>query len=106
MAEIIFVEHDGTEHRVSLVANTNLMQLAIDNGIPGIDGDCGGSCACGTCHIQLSSDDFARIGSPDEAESAMLEIAPECVPESRLACQIASHQALDGMVVRLPEHQI
>lgn len=82
------------------------MQVAVDNGVPGIDGDCGGSCACGTCHVILSEEWFAQLNDIADDEQQMLGMTPECSKTSRLACQVPLTEAMDGMVVRLPEFQM
>jgi 2Fe-2S ferredoxin len=106
MAKIIYVEHSGARHEVEVPDGVSLMEGALQNGVPGIDGDCGGNAACATCHVFLSADALALTGERSEAELAMLELADEYDPaSSRLACQIAASQALDGLVVRMPATQ-
>ena len=106
MASITFVEHDGTEHTVAIEPGQTLMQLATDNMIPGIDGDCGGECACGTCHVIVGARWLAQTGQLGEDERQMLDMTPEVETSSRLACQIEASESLDGMIVRLPEFQM
>jgi ferredoxin, 2Fe-2S len=106
MTKIIFVEHDGTEHLVEAEAGESLMAAAINNGVPGIDGDCGGDCMCGTCHIILDRIGYENVGGPSEAENEMLALTPELEETSRLSCQIEVTDKLDGLVVRLPEFQM
>lgn len=106
MGNITFVEHDGTEHIVEIKAGETLMQAAIDNLVPGIDADCGGSCACGTCHIFVDSDWIRIAGAASNEEALMLDMTPEKSDTSRLACQILASESMDGMVVRLPEFQM
>ncbi len=106
MGHITFIEHDGTLHEVEIEADKSLMQHATDNLVPGIDADCGGACACGTCHVILDEQWFARTGQIAPNEQQMLEMTPEGTPTSRLACQIDVTEALDGLVVRLPEFQM
>ena len=106
MGNITFIEHDGTEHVVGIEAGKSLMEMAMDNGVPGIDADCGGSCACGTCHVIVADDWFAKTGSRNDEEQQMLDMTPERASTSRLACQIKTSEALDGMVLRLPEFQM
>jgi 2Fe-2S ferredoxin len=81
------------------------MRGAVDNGVPGIDADCGGQCACATCHVFVDEAWSARTGSPDEQEESMLSFAATAQPNSRLSCQITVNGELDGLVVRLPEAQ-
>lgn len=102
---ITYVEADGTEHTVQVPVGTSLMQAAVDHAIPGIEGDCGGMCACGTCHVYVPDELRLLVGVADELESAMLEFAfgvDEC---SRLSCQIRATEAMDGMRVLMPERQ-
>lgn len=106
MGKITFISHDNTEHLVDLEAGSSLMQTAVNNAIPGIDADCGGSCACGTCHVIIASQWFNKTGTPGDTEKQMLEMTPECAETSRLACQVITTEVMDGMVVRLPEFQM
>ena len=106
MGNITFIEHDGTEHQVELEAGKSLMQIAMDNGVPGIDADCGGECACGTCHVIVDSAWVSVAGKPGAEELQMLEMTPERQPASRLSCQIKATDAMNGMVVHLPEFQM
>lgn len=106
MATVTFVEYDGTTHDVDLVDGESLMEIATGNGVPGIDGDCGGESACGTCHIIVDDAWIATTGKRSDDESQMIEMSPECEPNSRLACQVKACAALDGLKVRLPEFQM
>jgi ferredoxin, 2Fe-2S len=106
MATVTFIEHDGTSHDVSLVEGESLMELATSSAVPGIDGDCGGDAACGTCHIIVDREWISTTGGRSEHESQMLEMSPECEPNSRLACQVKASAALAGLIVRLPEFQM
>ncbi|MBE0486378.1 2Fe-2S iron-sulfur cluster-binding protein [Marinobacter sp.] len=106
MGKITFVEHSGTAHIVEIAEGQSLMQTAIDNGVPGIDADCGGACACGTCHVILHSDWVQAAGSINADEQGMLGLTPEKTDASRLACQITVSEALDGLIVHLPEFQM
>lgn len=105
MPRVTFIEHDGTEHQVDAAAGQSLMRAAVDNGVPGIDADCGGQCACATCHVYVAPDWLARTGSRGEMEESMLGFAAGTQDTSRLSCQITVTDALDGIVVRLPEGQ-
>jgi len=106
MANITFIEASGQETTINLADGWSLMQGATANGVDGILGECGGSCACATCHCYV---DEARLGDLPEAsegELAMLEnVASERRPNSRLACQLKSTAALEGLIIRLPETQ-
>lgn len=106
MATVTFVEYDGTSHDADLVEGESLMQIATGNAIPGIDGDCGGDAACGTCHIMVDRDWASSTGSRTAQESQMLDMSPECEPNSRLACQVIATAGMDGLKVRLPEFQM
>lgn len=106
MGTITFVEYDGTAHDVDLVDGASLMELATNNGIPGIDGDCGGEASCGTCHVIVDDAWIATTGTRSEEESQMIEMSPECAPNSRLACQLKACPDLDGLRVCLPEFQM
>lgn len=106
MGKIIFISHDGVSHETPIVEGQSLMQLATSNGVTGIDGDCGGDCACGTCHVIVDSDWVSLTGKQGEDEEGMLELTPERQPNSRLSCQIKASAAMDGMTVHLPEFQM
>lgn len=106
MATITFVEHDGTSHDVDLVEGDSLMEIATGSAVPGIDGDCGGEAACGTCHVIVDQDWISTTGEASGTETPMLEMSSEATPRSRLACQITASEALDGLTVHLPEYQL
>ena len=106
MGSITFIEHDGNKHQVDIEEGKSLMQIAMDNGVPGVDADCGGSCACGTCHVIVDKDWVATTNAANEEEIQMLDMTPEKADTSRLSCQISTTEAMDGMVVRLPEFQM
>ncbi|MCB4820500.1 2Fe-2S iron-sulfur cluster-binding protein [Roseicella aerolata] len=105
MPHVTYIEHNGTEHRIELEEGLSVMRGAVDNGVPGIDADCGGECACATCHVYVEEPWLAKTGTPDEQEASMLSFAATAQPNSRLSCQITMSAALDGLVVRLPEAQ-
>jgi 2Fe-2S ferredoxin len=105
MPRVTYVEHNGREHSIELETGTSVMQGAIEHMIPGIDGDCGGECACATCHVFVPEAWLALTGAPGEQEASMLGFAATAQPNSRLACQIAMSEALDGLVVHMPEAQ-
>ncbi len=105
MAELTYVEANGTEHHIDAEPGTSVMQAAINNLIPGIEGDCGGLCACGTCHVYVPEEWRDRCGDRSELEDAILAFAFDVRDESRLACQIDVDDQLDGLVVHLPERQ-
>ena len=105
MARVTYIEHDGKEHTVDIKPGLSVMEGAIRNNVPGIDADCGGACACATCHVYVDPDWVAAAGKPSAMEESMLDFAEGVEPNSRLSCQIRVSDALDGMVVRLPRSQ-
>ena len=107
MAKITYVEHGGTEHTVDVANGLTVMEGARDNNIPGIEADCGGACACSTCHVYVHADWVEKIPAMDDMEEDMLDFAFEPDPaRSRLTCQIKVTDELDGLVVQMPEKQI
>jgi 2Fe-2S ferredoxin len=106
MGTIKFINHEGKQHVVELEDGKSLMQLAMDNGVQGIDADCGGECACGTCHVMVGKQWLGLVGSPNNEEIQMLEMTPEKQANSRLSCQIKVTDAMDGMEVQVPEFQM
>jgi len=107
MARITYIEHNGTEHVVNVANGLTVMEGARDNNIPGIEADCGGACACSTCHVYVDAAWVGHLPQKDAMEEDMLDFAwqPDAV-KSRLTCQIKVSDALDGLVVRMPEKQI
>jgi len=106
MANITFVEASGQSTTVNLADGWSLMQGATANGIDGILGECGGSCACATCHCYVDESRLGDLSPASEGELAMLEnVAAERRPNSRLACQIKASAALEGLLVHLPATQ-
>ena len=106
MPVVTYVEHGGARHSVDVPAGENVMRGALYNGVEGIVGECGGGLACATCHCYVEEAWADRLDPPSEAELQMLESAAcEVRPNSRLSCQIALTDALDGLVVDLPEKQ-
>lgn len=107
MAKITYVEHSGKEHVVEVANGMTVMEGARDNGIPGIEADCGGACACSTCHVYVDPDWVARLPAKQAMEQDMLDFAwnPDAT-RSRLTCQIKVTDALDGLRVQMPERQI
>ena len=105
MAKITYVEHSGQEHVVEVKTGLSVMEGAIKNNIPGIDADCGGACACATCHVYVSQDWLSKTGTPSAMEESMLDFAENVEPNSRLSCQIKVSDDLDGLVVTMPESQ-
>jgi 2Fe-2S ferredoxin len=105
MPKVTFIEFNGTAHEVDARLGQSLMRAAVDNGVPGIDADCGGACACATCHVYVDPAWLARTGSRTEMEASMLGFAAATQDNSRLSCQIEMSEALAGIVLRLPEGQ-
>lgn len=105
MPKVTFIEHNGTRHEVSAETGLSLMRAAVDNKVPGIDADCGGLCACATCHVYVDPAWESRLGERGEMEEDMLNFAATTQPSSRLSCQITVTEALEGLVVSMPEGQ-
>jgi 2Fe-2S ferredoxin len=105
MPKVTFKGFAGGAHTVEVPLGTTLMRAATDNRVPGIDGDCGGNCACATCHVYVDPDWSDRVGAGAASEEAMLNLVADLRGNSRLACQITVTDALDGLVVSLPEAQ-
>ncbi|MBT6275995.1 MAG: 2Fe-2S iron-sulfur cluster binding domain-containing protein [Chromatiales bacterium] len=107
MPDIKYIEHDGTEHLVDVPVGQSVMQGAFDNNVPGIDADCGGECACATCHVYIEPEWWEIVGPiPDGSiEESMLSFGAETNESSRLSCQIEVTPALHGLVVRMPDGQ-
>jgi len=107
MAKITYIEHNGTEHVVEVANGLTVMEGARDNNIPGIEADCGGACACSTCHVYVAREWVGKLPPAQDMELDMLDFAYEPDPErSRLTCQIKVTDKLDGLVVQMPEKQI
>tara|TARA_B100002052_G_scaffold268711_1_gene267533 strand:+ start:136 stop:456 length:321 start_codon:yes stop_codon:yes gene_type:complete len=106
MAKITYVEHNGKSHTIDVENGLTVMEGAIQNNVPGIDADCGGSMACATCHVYVKEDWFNIVPSKTEGEDDMLDQAYEPKKYSRLSCQLLVSDELDGLIVNLPEKQI
>ncbi len=105
MPTITFIDAAGTSRAVEAEAGATVMETAIRNGIPGIDAECGGACACATCHVYVADDWIEATGKPQPMEEDMLDFAFDVRPNSRLSCQIKITPSLDGLTVTTPEHQ-
>jgi 2Fe-2S ferredoxin len=105
MPKIVFIEHNGTQHVVDAPAGKSVMQIAVDNLIPGIVGDCGGCCSCATCHAYVDPADADKLPPVQEDEEMMLEGVSHQQPNSRLTCQLRLNPALDTITFLLPESQ-
>ena len=105
MPKLTIVAFDGTEFALDAENGSTVMENAIRNAVPGIEAECGGACACATCHVYVDEAWTERTGAPDIMEEDMLDFAYETKPNSRLSCQVKITDDLDGLVVRVPEHQ-
>ena len=105
MPKIKFIEPDGTEHVVDIPLGWSMMEGAVRNLVPGIDADCGGACACATCHVYVDPAWLAALPAKGEMEETMLDFAIGAAPNSRLSCQIRVTSDMDGLVVRVPVSQ-
>ena len=106
MPKVVYIEHNGTEHEIDLAVGWTLMQGATLNGVDGIEGECGGSCSCATCHVYVDESFLGKLDPMGDMENEMLECAVcERKDNSRLSCQIKMRADLDGIIVRMPEAQ-
>ena len=105
MAKITYIQFDGTENVVDVKPGLSVMEGAVKNNVRGIDADCGGACACATCHCYVDEAWQAKTGTKSAMEESMLDFAENVEPNSRLSCQIKVTEELDGLIVRLPESQ-
>jgi 2Fe-2S ferredoxin len=106
MVKVVFIEPTGNEVELDATEGWSLMQVATSQGVEGIDAECGGSCACATCHCYIEGDAAAAVPPPSEGELAMLEhVVAERRPNSRLSCQIKAEPMIDGIILRVAETQ-
>ena len=105
MPKITYVEHNGKSHEIEVANGLTVMEGAVQNNISGIDADCGGSCACATCHVYVDEKWFGKLEKKENAEEDMLDMAFEPNKFSRLSCQITIEDSLDGLVVKMPSKQ-
>jgi ferredoxin, 2Fe-2S len=105
MVKITFVDHLGAARTVEAGAGSTVMETAIKNAIPGIEAECGGACACATCHVYVAEEWREQTGPPSPMEEDMLDFGFDVRPNSRLSCQIKVTPALDGLLVTTPERQ-
>lgn len=105
MVRVTFIEHNGAQHEVNAPQGWSLMEAAVKNGVPGIDGDCGGVCACATCHVFIEPYWLQHLEEQSSDEGEMLGHSTESSENSRLACQIILHASLEGLTVRMPASQ-
>ncbi|MGB7656600.1 MAG: 2Fe-2S iron-sulfur cluster-binding protein [Novosphingobium sp.] len=105
MTKVTFIDFAGTTRMVDALPGTSVADAALAHAVPGIEADCGGFCACATCHVYLDDTWFAKVPPIEELEAHMLEHAVGRRANSRLSCQLRLSDALDGIVVHTPEHQ-
>ena len=105
MAKITFKQHNGTEQTIEAAAGVTVMEAAKTNLVPGIEAECGGACACATCHVYIAADWSEKTGKPSDMEEDMLDFAFDVRETSRLSCQVKVSDELDGLVVEVPEKQ-
>ena len=105
MVKIIYADHSGTEREVDANIGESVMGAAVRNNIPGIDADCGGACACATCHVYVDPEFLPKTGEQEAMEQSMLDFADGVQENSRLSCQISVSAELEGMKVTTPESQ-
>jgi ferredoxin, 2Fe-2S len=105
MVKITFIDSDDTSRTVDAEIGATVMETAIKNGIPGIEAECGGACACATCHVYIDETWQAKTGQASPMEEDMLDFGFDVRPSSRLSCQIKVSDDLDGLVVRTPSRQ-
>ena len=105
MVKISFIQPDGSEQQVEAEPGVTVMEAAKLNNVAGIEAECGGACACATCHVFVDAAWREKVGSPAEMEEDMLDFAFDVRKESRLSCQIKVTEALNGLVLRIPAKQ-
>lgn len=105
MAKITFIQPDGTSQIVDAQPGVTVMEAAKLNSVAGIEAECGGACACATCHVYIDAGWTEKVGKPGDMEEDMLDFAFDVRDESRLSCQIKVTPALDGLVLKVPEKQ-
>ena len=105
MPKVKYIEHNGKEHDVDVPEGWSVMEGAVKNLIPGIDADCGGACACATCHVYVDQAWVGKLQPKEDMEQTMLDFAQDIEPNSRLSCQIKVSKELDGIIVRMPKSQ-
>lgn len=105
MAKITFIQPDGSNQVVEATVGQTVMEAAKLENVPGIEAECGGACACATCHVYIAEGWRDKTGAPSEMEEDMLDFAFDVRPESRLCCQIKVTEELDGLIVQVPAKQ-
>ncbi|NKN36575.1 (2Fe-2S)-binding protein [Agrobacterium sp. a22-2] len=105
MTQLTIVAFDGTRFELDAAEGSTVMENAVRNSVPGIEAECGGACACATCHVYVDDAWVAAVGAPSPMEEDMLDFAVDVRPTSRLSCQIKVTAGLSGLVVHVPERQ-
>jgi ferredoxin, 2Fe-2S len=105
MAKITFVEHNGKTHEIEATNGGTVMEAATKHNVPGIDADCGGACACATCHVYVDDAWLGKLNPMGSMEESMLDFAENVNKNSRLSCQIVVNEDLDGLIVSVPQSQ-
>lgn len=105
MAKITFIQADGSQQMVDATPGVTVMEAAKINMVPGIEAECGGACACATCHVYVDNAWREKAGTPSQMEEDMLDFAFDVRESSRLSCQIKVTPGLDGLIVRVPAKQ-
>ena len=105
MPKVTYIEHNGKSHEVEVPNGLTVMEGAVQNNIPGIDADCGGSMACATCHVYVKEEWLDKLPKKEDGEEDMLDMAFEPKKNSRLSCQLIVSDDLDGLVVKMPSKQ-
>jgi len=103
MVKITFIDHENNSATLDAEVGSTVMETAIKNSVPGIEAECGGACACATCHVYIDDAWREKVGGPSPMEEDMLDFGFDVKPSSRLSCQIKVTEELDGLVVRIPE---
>jgi len=105
MPKVTYIDHDGNKREIDAKAGATIMEAAVQNMVPGIDADCGGACACATCHVYVDEAWMSKLKPRDDMEESMLDFAEDVKDNSRLSCQIQLTDDLDGIIVKTPEVQ-
>ncbi|GAB5508035.1 MAG: 2Fe-2S iron-sulfur cluster-binding protein [Rhizobiaceae bacterium] len=105
MPKITYVAFDGARHEIDAPVGSTVMENAVRNGVPGIEAECGGACACATCHVYVDEAWTEKVGPPEAMEEDMLDFGYDVRSNSRLSCQIQVSDELDGLIVSVPERQ-
>lgn len=105
MAKITYIDAGGEKRTIDVANGLTVMEGAVKNNVPGIDAECGGACACATCHVYVDPEWMGKVGQPEAMEQSMLDFAVDVKETSRLSCQITVSDELDGLVVTTPESQ-